>query len=135
MIRRAYLPPLAVTLAVAVLSVVGCYSRPSDETAAKHGSVRKQPEPSVLDDSKLFQHWATPVGALILSGEQRGYLEPCGCTAGQRGGLARRLDLVQRLRAQGWPLALVDLGSLSNNPSQMGGPGKPVSAIAFRSAR
>ncbi len=53
----------------------------------------------------------------MISGEQNGYLEPCGCTQGQLGGLKRRYDLVERLRAQKWPLTLVDLGSLVKDPA------------------
>ena len=45
-----------------------------------------------------------------------GYLEPCGCTQGQLGGLIRRFDFVQRLKAQNWPVALIDLGSLIKDP-------------------
>ena len=59
----------------------------------------------------------------MISGEQFGYLEPCGCTKGQLGGLIRRYDLVEQLRAEKWPLALVDLGSLIKDPaSARGGP-------------
>jgi hypothetical protein len=62
-------------------------------------------------------NWPTPAMALIISGEQNGYLEPCGCTQGQLGGLKRRYDLVERLRAQKWPLTLLDLGSLVKDPA------------------
>ena len=46
-----------------------------------------------------------------------GYLEPCGCTQGQQGGLIRRLDFVDRLRAENWPMALIDLGGLVKDPT------------------
>lgn len=121
---------LAVGLTAAVIVVVGCGTRtagdrPSGGAAPPLGDAQQSADNAgakAAADGKLFQDWPKPVGALIISGEQRGYLEPCGCTAGQRGGLARRLDLVQRLRAQDWPLALIDLGSLSNDPNTMGGP-------------
>ena len=54
---------------------------------------------------------------MLISGEQDGYLEPCGCTSGQLGGLRRRYDLIRRIRDQKWPLALIDLGSLIKDPA------------------
>jgi hypothetical protein len=66
--------------------------------------------------------WPTPAAALVISGEQVGYLEPCGCTAGQKGGLHRRHAFVELLKAQGWPVSLIDLGSLINAPDTRGGP-------------
>jgi hypothetical protein len=121
---------MAVGLAAAILAVVGCESRSNKGTAPSRVTKTSSPAvegPGAADvgneaGAKLFRNWPTPVGALLISGEQIGYLEPCGCTAGQRGGLARRLDLVEKLKAQGWPLALADLGSLVNDPNQMGGP-------------
>lgn len=107
-------------LGLAALVVAGCHSRSAHDAPrgkkAAPVALGSAPPTAAADEGKLFQHWPQPVGALIISGEQHGYLEPCGCTAGQRGGLARRLDLIERLRKQGWPLALVDLGSLANDP-------------------
>ena len=66
---------------------------------------------------KLFAQWPDPKAVLIVSGEMDGYLEPCGCTMGQMGGLIRRYGLVQRMKAQGLPHALVDLGGLTKDPT------------------
>jgi hypothetical protein len=128
MSRRTSLPVVVVALAAAILAVVGCESRPKATPPAsvtKTAAVVEGPGAADVGNeagAKLFQNWPTPVGALVISGEQIGYLEPCGCTAGQRGGLARRYDLVEKLKKQGWELALADLGSLVNDPNQMGGP-------------
>ncbi len=46
-----------------------------------------------------------------------GYLEPCGCTEGQIGGLLRRYDFLERLHKQNWPTVQVDLGSLTKDPA------------------
>ena len=54
---------------------------------------------------------------LVITGQMDGYLEPCGCTQGQLGGLIRRLDFLERLKAQNWPVALIDLGSLIKDPA------------------
>ena len=48
-------------------------------------------------------------------------MEPCGCSEEQEGGLIRRYDLVERLHKRNWPTALVDLGTLLNNPNEARG--------------
>lgn len=57
-----------------------------------------------------FTNWPAPKAVLVLSGEAHGYLEPCGCSEKQSGGVARRSDLFKQLRAKGWPVAGLDLG-------------------------
>ncbi|MEM1061013.1 MAG: multiheme c-type cytochrome [Planctomycetota bacterium] len=47
---------------------------------------------------------------LLLTGEVYGYLEPCGCSANQSGGVARRSSVFKTLEARGLPVAAVDLG-------------------------
>jgi nitrate/TMAO reductase-like tetraheme cytochrome c subunit len=124
-------PLVAAGLLLATLAVIGCQSRsgkdqsgPVELEAARRAGVTGHDPVFAPDDGPLFAHWPKDgfQGAIVLSGEQNGYLEPCGCVAGQRGGLARRLDLVDRLRKQGWSLALLDLGSLINDPNTHGGP-------------
>lgn len=77
------------------------------------------PEPDVVEDpgpgappvTPLFDGWETPAAVLVFTGEQHGYLEPCGCTGGQTGGLRRRAGLFQELREdRGWLVAAFDLG-------------------------
>lgn len=58
----------------------------------------------------LLKGWTKPTLALVLSGEQIGYLEPCGCSDKQSGGFARRGDLFQQLKDKDWPVAAFDLG-------------------------
>lgn len=56
--------------------------------------------------------WPKPALAIVLSGEQNGYLEPCGCTAeNQMGGLQHRAELVRMIKEKDWPLTALDLGS------------------------
>ncbi len=68
-----------------------------------------------------FQGWPKPDVALVLSGQQHGYLQPCGCTRPQYGGLARRYNMLQALRQRGWPVVAVDLGDVAqkNSPQTM----------------
>src|SRR5947209_14191611 len=61
---------------------------------------------------ELFAGWAKPQVALLLSGQMHGYLQPCGCSEPQYGGLARRYNFLQSLKDRGWPVVLVDLGDL-----------------------
>ena len=78
----------------------------SDKTAPnKPGSeyVDRPPTP-------LLKGWTKPAVAIVLSGDQRGSLEPCGCTARQSGGFARRGDLFEQLWKKGWPVVALDLG-------------------------
>jgi hypothetical protein len=61
----------------------------------------------------LFQGWPRPELVLVLSGEQHGYLLPCGCSRPQVGGLERRYNFVQQLRRKGWPVVALDLGNVA----------------------
>jgi hypothetical protein len=124
MTRTSYRPIVAVALVSGLLAYVGCSSQtnapdrpspPGTGTGAGTTPTAGSPAP---EGGKLFAGWPTPAGALLISGEQFGYLEPCGCTQGQLGGLKRRYDLVERLRGeQKWPLVLLDLGALIKDPA------------------
>ncbi|WLD13165.1 multiheme c-type cytochrome [Planctellipticum variicoloris] len=58
----------------------------------------------------LLDGWEVPAAALLLTGEQHGYFEPCGCTLGQSGGMTRRASLVRQLEDRGWKVAGLDVG-------------------------
>lgn len=63
--------------------------------------------------SEHFAGWDKPQLLLLISGEQNGYIEPCGCAGleNQKGGLSRRHTLIKQLTARGWPVAPLDLGN------------------------
>jgi hypothetical protein len=51
---------------------------------------------------------------LVVSGQQFGYIEPCGCTGltNQKGGLARRDTMLEQLQTQrGWNVVPLDAGN------------------------
>ena len=83
----------------------------------KHSGIPFDP---VKENGKIFEGWTPPQFALLISGRQEGYLEPCGCAGLDRmkGGLSRRYSLCQQLRNDGWPkgsaspwpLVAVDVG-------------------------
>jgi len=62
---------------------------------------------------KLFDGWSTPRVVLLVTGQQHGYIEPCGCTqlANQKGGLARRHTLARQLAERGWSIVGLDAGN------------------------
>jgi hypothetical protein len=82
-----------------------------EETPA-YGESEKPAEGTKPVYKDLFEDWPEPVALLLLSGDQRGYIEPCGCAGleNQKGGLKRRHTFVKQMNERGWPLALFDLG-------------------------
>ncbi|MEX0819923.1 MAG: multiheme c-type cytochrome [Pirellulaceae bacterium] len=66
-----------------------------------------------MQELELFAGWDKPDVALFVTGQQKGYIEPCGCAGltNQKGGLARRHTLVRQLKAKGWPLVALDVGN------------------------
>ncbi len=123
MSRTSHRPMAVLALVAALMADVGCTSRTDTSQGTGTGTTTAPSTPKAsaargdVGAGSLFGDWPAPAGALILSGEQDGYLEPCGCTSGQQGGLRRRFELVARLLDQGWPLTLIDLGSLIKDPA------------------
>ncbi|MFQ3649934.1 MAG: multiheme c-type cytochrome [Gemmataceae bacterium] len=61
---------------------------------------------------RLFEGWKKPDVTLVFTGQQYGYLLPCGCSDPQIGGLERRYNLIQMLREAGWNPVPIDLGDV-----------------------
>ncbi|MEM1227639.1 MAG: multiheme c-type cytochrome [Planctomycetota bacterium] len=61
-----------------------------------------------------YRTWNPPQVTLFITGQQHGYIEPCGCTGleNQKGGVARRMTFMKQLREMGWTLAPIDAGNL-----------------------
>jgi hypothetical protein len=74
-----------------------------------------------LRPKELFEGWEAPAAALMLTGEMHGYIEPCGCSVNQLGGLSRRADLLRQIDERGWPVTALDVGGLVNNPNRRQG--------------
>ena len=77
------------------------------EQAAGNG----MPDPEMVD--RLYESWPQPDLVLFITGQQHGYIEPCGCTGleNQKGGMARRHMLLMQLADRGWPVIPVDAGN------------------------
>jgi hypothetical protein len=56
--------------------------------------------------------WKDPLFVFVLTGNQTGYMEPCGCTGleNQKGGLSRRDTLLTSIRQRGWEVLPIDAG-------------------------
>ncbi|HZZ71191.1 MAG TPA: multiheme c-type cytochrome [Pirellulales bacterium] len=88
---------------------------PTEKTPTEDKTPAVQPGPSGLSDT-LFKDWPTPQVALLLSGQQEGYLEPCGCAGfeNMKGGLTRRDSFVKQMLAKKWPVVGLDAGGQLN---------------------
>lgn len=60
-----------------------------------------------------YANWQPPSLTLVVTGNQHGYIEPCGCTGldRQKGGVARRFTFIDSLRDRGWQVAPIDAGN------------------------
>jgi hypothetical protein len=88
-------------------------SQPAEEQPAVESPASTKKS---LATPPLFAGWKEPKLVLFVTGQQQGYIEPCGCTglANQKGGLARRQTFLNELREKrGWDVVPVDVGSQS----------------------
>jgi len=87
-------------------------SKPATFGKGKHSGVPFDP---IKENGKFFEGWPAPRLALVITGRQDGYLEPCGCAGLERmkGGLMRRASFLDDLRrVRQWPVVAVDVGGL-----------------------
>lgn len=82
----------------------------SGEPGAEYGQPPKV-DP-VAANGPIFEDWPKPRLAIVVTGQQQGYLEPCGCAGleNQLGGLSRRHGMFKQLAEEGWPVLGVDVG-------------------------
>ncbi|MGQ9770860.1 MAG: multiheme c-type cytochrome [Thermogutta sp.] len=88
-------------------------SRPTVSKAPDR-RLERPPFDPIKENGRFFVGWTKPQLALIFTGNQDGYFEPCGCAGKERmkGGLSRRHTMIEQLRQQGWPVVVMDLGGL-----------------------
>jgi hypothetical protein len=105
----------SIPLAVGILR--GEPAADSGQAAIPGHPERKKVDPIAVNgeifiDPTTNQPWPKPDVALVFSGEQNGYLEPCGCAGleNQKGGLKRRFTFLKQLREKGWNVVAMDLG-------------------------
>ena len=79
---------------------------------AKNSGVPFDP---IAVNGKIFENWPKPKLALVITGNQEGYLEPCGCAGLERmkGGMSRRFSLFAQLAKDGWSVVGIDVGNIA----------------------
>lgn len=92
-------------------------SEPAKSESAKP-EVTKPAKSKPPSPAPLLKDWPKAKFALLLSGEEHGYFEPCGCSEHQLGGMARRGDLVKQIKARGWPVVGLDAGGIVVRPNR-----------------
>lgn len=111
--RRPARPLRAALSVAAIVAFAGI----SFALASGHGRRPAAPPaatPPTLDGRALFAGWpaAKPDAVLVLTGQTYGYIQPCGCSRPQLGGLERRYNFIKSLKDRGWPVAAIDLGDV-----------------------
>lgn len=89
-----------------VPKTVGTQPETTSSTSIEGGASvpHGRPEPLLAD-------WKDPKAVFFLTGETHGYMEPCGCTVNQSGGVARRADFFRMLTEERkWPVIGLDVG-------------------------
>ncbi len=90
----------------------------------------KIPEPlgTAWKYEQVFTDWPQgkkPDCALVITGQTFGYLQKCGCSNPQKGGLERRYNLIAGLKERGIEVVALDVGDLapqlSENPKLLHG--------------
>jgi hypothetical protein len=88
---------------------------PSQKASQKAGTplrIETVPTPEDAGGPEDYSTWPIPDLALVVTGRQHGYIEPCGCTGleRQKGGMARRFTFMRELQKSGWTLLPIDGG-------------------------
>lgn len=85
-------------------------------------------------NQKIAEDWPKPQAVLLLTGQQHGYIEPCGCTGldRQKGGIIRRDTLIKELSDRGWSMVPVDVGNQVRRTGRQAEIKFRVTASAFK---
>lgn len=71
--------------------------------------------PGKSEPQILFDKWPegrNPDLVLVLSGQMHGYLQKCGCSNPQKGGLERRYNFIAALKSRGWEVIGLNVGDV-----------------------
>jgi hypothetical protein len=98
--------------------------------APENASDSQEQKPAATPSTpRLFHTWPEnrqPDVVLLFSGQVHGYMQPCGCSEPQYGGLERRFNFMRDLtRGRGWPIVAVDLGDVAQR-------GSPQALLKYR---
>jgi len=100
----------ALAVAGFALALVFVYRHyvPSDQAVAAPPDTKVEPQ-------ILFDTWPKdrqPDLVIVLSGQTYGYLQKCGCSFPQKGGLERRYNFIESMKARGWEVIGLDVGDV-----------------------
>ena len=92
----------------------------SDKRGGKHGG---EPFDPIKENGPIFVDWPKPKLAMVVTGEQHGYIEPCGCAGLDRmkGGMSRRHSLFRYLEQKSDWKGSADQGPLETVGMDVGG--------------
>jgi 2',3'-cyclic-nucleotide 2'-phosphodiesterase (5'-nucleotidase family) len=71
--------------------------------------------PTKAEPQVLFEKWPQdrkPDLVIVLTGQMYGFLQKCGCSTPQKGGLERRYNFIESLKARGWEVISLDVGDV-----------------------
>src|SRR5437870_377045 len=109
---RRRLVPLAALAILPLFFLSGGYWLLRD-AQSNHYEEEQETPPENQPTTSDWKKWDKPLFAIIVSGQMHGYYDPCGCSDPQYGGLVRRYNFVESLKAKGWDVVGVDLGELA----------------------
>jgi Cytochrome c554 and c-prime len=111
--RPGFLPIFTATVLLMATVIGGYYALRSAQSHANPGcEPEEQSSPPGDQQPVEYTNWPKPDVALIMSGQMHGHYDPCGCSDPQYGGLTRRYNFYQSLRAKKWDVVGIDLGEL-----------------------
>lgn len=129
------LPPLPRFVAALALVAGGALLVPA---APPYSPPPTKPDEVTIGGQRLFATWPQnrkPDAVIVVSGQTYGYLQPCGCSRPQTGGLERRAVFIEHLKAKGWPVAAVDVGDVFPDAAKLGDQARMKYAAAMSSMR
>src|ERR1043166_9686330 len=104
---------LGVTLALAMVVAIGAYAMFSPPPPP-YGGCYDQELPPGEQGQVPFDRWQKPLVAVVVSGQMHGFIDPCGCSEPQYGGLPRRFNFIQSLvKDKKWDVVGIDMGELA----------------------
>lgn len=109
---------------------------PAEQTQESQSETPRPAATTTLDTEtdNRWKKWPKPSTVMLFTGEQHGYIEPCGCTGleNQKGGLARRHSLIQEIQSLGWDIVPMDAGNQVRRYGQQAGIKFQTTAASLR---
>src|SRR5271166_1593288 len=75
-----------------------------------------EPKGALWDYEATFPNWPKgrkPEFVIVITGQTYGYLQKCGCSDPQKGGLERRFNLIEGFKNHGIEAIPIDLGDVA----------------------